>query len=1121
MKRSVRSMLIVIALVTIAWGVTGELNAQTLGEITGTVKDSTGAVIVGAKVTATNPATNAVRSATSNDAGIYNFPALQPGVYNLNVEMAGFKAATVTNIQLQIQQVVRVDVVLQVGEVTQIIEVSGAGVSLSTEDVTVGTVIENKRIVELPLNGRNFLQLVALSPNVSYGFGSSGQAGSRQGGTRSQQNISISGQRSFFNHFTLDGVENTDVNFNTYIILPSIDALQEFKVQSGVFPAEFGRATSQINVSTKAGTNNLHGSVFEFLRNDKLDARQFAFTAARPASQPFKLNQYGFTVGGPVWIPKVFNGKDRLFFMTNFEGFKTRRTSRGIFDVPSAAMRAGDFSSQSNPIFDPATRVRQANGTITAEQFPNNRIPTNRIHPTSLKLLEFYPGPNVATAILARNFQNDRKSTVDKDQFIQRIDFTESSNSNWFGRYSYGDEQSVTPNLVLNGANLLTTVHQMMISNTRVLSPSMVNEFRGGYNYFFNSQGTELAFTRDVLSELKINGLPGGPPVTWGTPSIGVSGFSGFGDSSEGPYVNKNHTYQLVDNFSWTKGKHSFRFGGEIRKDQYNQIGNQFARGSFGFEGQATQNPASVAGTGNAFADFLLGECRRCEASVSLATIEFRAASQYYYIDDTWKVRPNLTLNLGLRYENTPPWFDNTGRLVNIDVPFFDNTPNVQDLSRHPTFVRMGSGDFYEGIALRFNPAIKVARDGRLGERLITRDNNDWAPRVGIAWSPSSRWTVRTGFGMFYTQDAGNPRFDMARNFAGRRRDESSADFPDLNWNAPFRNLGGTVQVNNPYVLGNIYKRRTPYSMQYLFNVQHQLDQNTVLEVGYIGSGSRKLESLRAYNESIPGATGSVLSRAPYPEFGRIQEVDGSGKANYHSLGAKLTRNFSSGLTYLAGYTWSRSIDTGSAIRTHDGDTLFPQNSYNIAAERGLSSFHVGHRLTTSTLYELPFGKGKRFMDTGNAVLNQLVGGWQLGSIITLQTGFPITVTSGRDQSNTGAGFDRPNATGAEVALPRGQQNPQKFFNTDAFGLQPFGTFGNTGRNTLIGPGMINWDFSTLKNFRIAEGHELQFRFEGFNFANHPNWGNPNTSRLNSGFGTISGTRVNMRELQFGLKYIF
>ena len=255
----------------------------------------------------------------------------------------------------------------------------------------------------------------------------------------------------------------------------------------------------------------------------------------------------------------------------------------------------------------------------------------------------------------------------------------------------------------------------------------------------------------------------------------------------------------------------------------------------------------------------------------------------------------------------------------------------MQDLSRHPTFIRIGNGDFYEGIPLRFNPAIKVARDGRLGDRLVRRDNNDWAPRLGIAYSPTSRWTIRAGGGMFYSQDTGNPRFDMARNFSGRRRDESTIATPDLNWNAPFRNLGGSVQINNPYVLGNINERRTPYVMQYMMNVQRELDNHTVLEVGYIGSLSRKLESLRAFNESIPGATGTVLERAPYPEFGRIQEVDGSGKASYNGLGVKLQKNFSSGLTYLVGYTWSRSIDTASSIRSHDGDTLFPQNSYNIA----------------------------------------------------------------------------------------------------------------------------------------------------------------------------------------------
>jgi Carboxypeptidase regulatory-like domain len=1107
MKRFI-SCLTALVCLAFASGLAMPLGAQTLGEITGVITDSSGAVIVGAKVTATNIGTNATRVATSNDAGVYSFPAMQPGAYTLKVEMAGFKSFTETGIQLQVQQTARIDVTMEVGEVTQTVEVSGGTALLTTENATVGTVIENKRIVDLPLNGRNFLQLVGASPNVSAGFQNAGQAGSRQGGTRSQQNISLAGQRSQFNRFTLDGVENTDVNFNTYIILPSIDALQEFKVQIGIFPAEFGRATSQINVSTKSGTNGLHGAVFEFLRNDVLDAKNYAVLPNQHAipKEPFKWNQYGFTVGGPVWLPKLFDGRDKLFFMTNFEGYRDRKTLRGIYTVPTAEMRRGNFAGLPT-IYDPLDPNRAA--------FQGNIIPLERFHPTSVDLLEFYPAPNVAGTVF--NYQNQQKRVIDKDQFIQRIDVTESSNSQWFGRYSYGDETQIQPALWLNGSKLITTVHQGMLSNTRVLSVNKVNELRLGYNYFFNSLGRELAFERDVVTELGIPGVTPGPPIAWGIPSIGIAGYSGFGDDSEGPYVNKNHTYQLADNFAWTIGKHSIRFGGELRKDQYNQVGNQFARGSFGFEPTASASPTS--GGGHAYADFLLGYCKRCEASISLAEIQFRAFSQYYYIDDTWKIRPNLTLNIGVRYENTPPWFDETGRLVNIHVPFADATPNVQDLSRHPTLIRIGSGDFYEGIPLRFNPAIKVARDGRLGDRLVRRDNNDWAPRLGIAYSPTSRWTIRAGGGIFYSQDTGNPRFDMARNFAGRRRDESTIQNPDLNWNAPFRNLGGTVQINNPYVLGNINERRTPYVMQYMMNAQRQLDNQTVLEVGYIGSQSRKLESLRAFNESIPGTVGSVLQRAPYPEFGRIQEVDGSGKASYSGLGVRLQKNFSSGLTYLVGYTWSRSIDNASSIRSHNGDTLFPQNSYNIAAEKALSTFHTAHRFVTTALYELPFGKGKPYLDTGG-IANVLLGGWQLGSIITIQTGSPVTISTGQDRAQTGGGFDRPNTTGADAVLPKSERTTSRYFDTSAFVLQPLGTFGNVGRNTLIAPGILNWDFSTLKNFRIAEGHEIQFRFEAFNFANHAQWNAPNTNRSSGDFGRINSTRT-MRELQFGLKYIF
>jgi hypothetical protein len=1093
------------------------VSAQTSGEITGLVTDPSGEAVVGATVTVTNKATGATRKVTTSKEGLYTFPSLLPGQYELKVEQQGFKTAARENITLEVQQTIRLDIGMEIGAVGEVVTITSVGTLLNAENTTVGTVIENKRIVDLPLNGRNFLQLVATAPNVSFGFNNAGQSGSRQGGTRAQQNISVAGQRSYFNRFTIDGVENTDVNFNTPVVIPSVDALQEFKVQTGIYAAEFGRATTQINVSTKSGTRDYHGVLFEFHRNDIFDAQTYDFTGRRPKdtpNAPFKWNQYGLTVDGPVWLPKKlfgpigYDNRERAFFMTNFEGFRERRTGLGRYTLPPVAWRSGNFSQLADPIFDP----------LTGAQFPGNIIPANRIHPTSAQLLEFYPAPTLNPNSLGVNHEQPQGGLIDKDQIIVRGDFIEKANSNWSGRYSWGDEVQLTPGLKLNGTKLLTKVKQGMVSNTRTFGGNKVNEVRLGYNSFFNSLGRELANDRDVVTELGIPGVSPGPPISWGIPSIAVSGFSGFGDDSEGPYVNDNKTYQIVDNFSWTKSSHNIKFGAELRWDQYNQIGNQFARGAFLFEPNATSN-RGASRTGNSFADFLLGYCKRCEASVSLATIEFRAFSQYFYFDDSWKITPKLTLNFGLRYEYTPPWLDKTGRLVNIYVPFADNTPNVQDLSRHPVFIRMGSGDFYEGLALRFNPAIKVARDGRLGERLIQADRNDVAPRFGLAWSPTTKWTVRLGGGVFYTQDTGNPRFDMARNLAGRRRDEATPTLLDLTWNAPFRDLGGTVQINNPYVLGNIYGRRTPYVIQYMLNIQRELANNLLFEIGYLGSVGRKLESLRAFNESIPGATGSVLSRAPYPEFGRIQEVDGSGKSSYNGFSLKLEKRFSSGFTFLSGYTWSRSIDNASAIRSHDGDTLFPQNSYNLAAEKALSSFHTAHRFVTSGLFQLPFGKGRRWLDQGG-VVGAVLGGWELGSLVAIQTGFPLTIGAGTDRSNTGAGFDRPNLVG--VANFEGdQRTTDKWFNTAAFQLQPLGTHGSAGRNIVIGPGIFQWDASLLKNFNFTERTYLQFRFEVFNAANHPNWGNPNTNFSSSSFARIAGTRGTMRELQFGLKLYF
>jgi len=487
-----------------------------------------------------------------------------------------------------------------------------------------------------------------------------------------------------------------------------------------------------------------------------------------------------------------------------------------------------------------------------------------------------------------------------------------------------------------------------------------------------------------------------------------------------------------------------------------------------------------------------------------------------------------MTLDYGVRYEYTPPWLDKNGTLMNASIPFHDTTPNVQDLSRHPVLVRIGSGDVYEGSVLRFAPNIQVARDGRLGDRLISDDKKNLAPRLGWAWTPKEQWSVRAGTGIFYLQDTGNPRFDMARNLSGRRRDNTLLLTPDLTWEVPFRGVGSAndcgvapplVCLTNVYVLGNMPDRKTPYMWQYLVNVQHELGNFTALEVGYLGSHSYRLERMFDWNETIPGVTGSVQSRKPYPEFTKVQEIGNVAEARYNSLAIKLTRRLHQGLSVLGGYTLSKSTDNGSGIRTLDGDTLFPQDSFCLDCEWGPSVFDVRHRFVVSVLYELPFGDGKPFLQSG--VGAAVLGGWQISTIINKSSGFPRTAYVGTDRSNTGGGQDRPNVVaGQDPTLPGDEQSIAHWFNTAAYVVQPAGTWGNAGRNTFTGPGITNVDASIIRNFRMGS-KSLQFRLEAFNVLNNPIWADPNTTLTSPLYGTITATRKPMRELQLGFKFVF
>ena len=633
------------------------LLGQTLGDLSGRVSDPSGAGVPAAVITLTSATTNAVRTADSSTDGFYTFSAVPPGIYNLKAEHPGFRTLATNNIEIQVQQSVRLDLPLQVGQVNETVEVSANAVLLQAENATVGTVIENRGIVELPLNGREYLNLVTLAPNVSNLAPAAGQAGSRQGGDRANQAISAGGNRIVHDYFTLDGVSNTDPNFNTYIVLPSIDALQEFKVQTGVYPAEFGHGATQINVLTKSGGNAYHGSLFEFVRNDAFDAIPYSFTSTRNTASPFKWNDYGFEIDGPIRIPKVFNGRDKLFFMANYEWLVQRQTSLSTYSVPTAAMFQGDFSQLGNIIYNPTTKL----------PFQGNIIPASMINPLSQKLLKYYNSSTLPG--LTNNYVQNNASPVNRDGFVLRMDYVENAKSQWTGRYSWGDENQSTQTINVSGTKIITNYEQYLGANTRILTSNLVNEARFGYSRFYNSLGTLSAFSTDVVTSLNLPNLPSGLPVTWGIPNVAFSGdgFNAFGDGTDGPFENSNNTAQAIDNVSWTKGKHSFKFGFEYNRQNFNQVGNQFSRGNFVFQPNATQSSTHTGG--DAFAEFLLGDLYQSTVAVAIASANYQRNVEAAFADDTYKITPKITLSLGLRYELTPPWVDQLNNDFTVALP--------------------------------------------------------------------------------------------------------------------------------------------------------------------------------------------------------------------------------------------------------------------------------------------------------------------------------------------------------------------------------------------------------------------------------------------------------------------
>jgi len=1090
------------------------------GEIGGLVTDSTGAVVAGAKITLVHPATNTQRIVTSNNAGLYNLPALPPGSYNLKLEMQGFKTEVRNDIELQVAQNARLDFALQVGNVTEVVEVTGGAPVLETETTSIGAVIEHKRILELPLNGRNYLQLAALIPGSTTNGPASSQGQQRMGGARNSFSLNVAGQRIHFNHYTLDGLENTDPNFNSYLFLPSLDALQEFKVEAGLFQAEYGRAISQINVTTRSGTNDLHGSLFEFLRNAKLDAKNYFDRPGDPIP-PFKRNQYGVTVGGPVVIPRLLNGKDRLFFFFDWEGLRERKALTRTGFLPLGVERGGNFAGFSRVVYDPNTRVFNAAGGVTAtEAFPNNVIPASRIHRNSAKVLtDFYPLPN--TPSTSANFVSNEGRSSDSDQYTYKVDWSENANSRWFFRFSHANELAYIPNFTTippgQGNNVDVKVRQGIMNNTRIFSANKVNEAKFGVSRLEAGNVQTNAFGRNVVAELNIPDVSRDFPLYNGVPFFQISGFASSGDCNDCPFVNWDTTIQFKDDFSWTHGRHSFKIGTDIRRVRFNQIGAVVPRGRFTWDGRYTQNPTvanAAATTGYSLADMLLGHMSNTEGQVGAPIANFRTHYLAFYLQDTWKITPKLTLNWGLRWEDEPPYYDKHDAIVNIDFRW--------DNSMEPTFVRLGSGDPLAGNP-QFPPGpdIKYVRDGRFGRRAGVNDANDFGPRVGIAYSLTPKTVIRTGAGIYYVRDIGNAVFDVVRNipFTIRRNEPANQLRPNLSWERPFTQLGAPT-----FLLINQHGERTSYVNQWSFGVQRQLTQDMSLETTYLGSSGVKLRRLFEYNRAEPGV-GDVTPRRPYPKFGVFQVMNAPSHSSYHALQVRLQHRAKAGLTLAGSYSYAKSIDNGSGIRTTDGDTLTPSNAYNLRLDRGLSAFDFRQRLTISSIYELPFGKGRHFLSDASGAANALLGGWQISGILTLQDGFPLTATCGPGNIQNGGGACYPDNIGVSPNLADEQQIRTRFFNTAAFvDRLPGGAqfrYGSSARNTIIGPGIASLDFSAIKNFRFTERTGLEFRSEFFNLPNHPIFNPPGTSLRTPAYGVMTTTRIDSRQIQFGLKFHF
>ncbi|HUS05173.1 MAG TPA: TonB-dependent receptor [Bryobacteraceae bacterium] len=1053
--------------------------------IVGTATDVSGAVVPHANITVTNESTGVTRGVSADETGAFVFPQLSPGNYQLSAASTGFKKYTVSGISLLVNQTVRVDVLFALGEVTEQVRVTASAVQIESETSSLGQVIESKNIVELPLNGRNFMQLANISTGVAPAYNGRSATITNQSG-RADLAVHISGGRGDSNSFLIDGVETRSSWFNSPSVLMSVDAVQEFKIDRNLFSAEYGQGSGIISLVSKSGGNSFHGSAYEFFRNDRLDAANFFDNFFGTRKAPFRQNQYGATAGGAIL-------KNRLFYFGSWEGLRSRRSSTLSAQVPTADQLSGNLAGLASSKRDPETEAAAILDPLTGRAFPGNRIPAARISSVTRNFIKYIPVPNSSTG--GRNFVTSKSTNRDDDQFGIRVDYQISSSNSLFTRFTDYQSTLYRPGTgVLSGSVFPYQGKNLVVQQTHLFSSRLLNVFKFGYNYanVFNSwEITPTSIANEI--GLKINQVP----EEYGLPGVSLSGGIYVGGGAGINQGGIDNLFQFSDSMSWVRGSHTYKFGADIRRVRFDQRLGLSNNGAFSFDDRYT---------GNSISDFLLGNPASMTAQIGLGVGRWRSNSTNLFLADDWKIASRFTLNAGLRYEYDSPFAERDGR-----EGYFDTSLQkfVVGISREKSPIR------------RDIPGIEYQPGLRPG--IWIPDRNNFAPRVGLAFRASNRTALRAGYGVFYAKTQGNelqfklnaPPLVFAATLVG------AVGQPNLNWDRDaFPDPASPqfpVGTLSPFSVDP--RDRSPYIQQWNLNINQGLTDNLLLEVAYAGSKGTKLAERVNINQGVlpgPGNVTPLAVRRPFAGFGDILSSNWQENSNYHALQMRLERRFSGNLSFLLGYTWSHAIDTAS--RGSGGS--WHQNSYRLRDDRGSSDFDVRHRFTGSYIYQFPFGTGKRFLNNSNRLLRTIAGGWSTNGIVTLMTGNLFSVVVSGDRANVGGfPFQRANRR-CDGNLARGARTIDRYFDTSCFASTPLGTFGDSGRNIIEIPGLNNWDVSLIKDTRLLETLSLQFRAEFFNGFNHAQFNAPDMN-INSAFvGQVRSAR-DPRISQLALKLVW